>query len=170
MFHQNSDRPPKRPIIGSQAGALNELKNWLKDNQFERLQDGDGLAWDMEIKVQQIPAKGDPKGLLWRLQLQLKREMTGEELVNARILQRPADERLLALIGSASLNMAIKPQVFEAANELEARRLLADHLPKLKAALVKKSLLTVKRGLVGRWVDEKSHFGNGVGGLATPET
>lgn len=159
MYNMDPDKLPKRAVVSSQAGAENELRNWLRDNQFESLTDADGLDWQLDLKVTQVAAPQDPKGLLWQIRLGLRRDVDGAELLAAGILQRPADDRLVDLIGEEVISLTMKPQLFEAANELEAKRIVADALPRLKADLAKKSLIDTKRSLVGRWVDQASRFG-----------
>jgi hypothetical protein len=170
MYSNSTDpeKPPKRPVVGSLAGALNELDNWLKENQYESLSDADGLAWKLDLKVSQAPVKGDPKGLVWRVRIGLRRELDAEDLLAAGILKLPEDERLLGLIGDEIVPLAMKPALHEVPGELEARRLVADELPRLKATLAKKSLIDIKRSLIGRWVDERSRFGGAEKSLTVP--
>jgi hypothetical protein len=162
MYTMDSDKQPKRPVVTTQAAALNEIRNWVRDNQFESLIDADGLDWVLDLGVTQVAAKDDPKGLVWQIRLGLKRILTAPELLKNGILRLPEDQRLLDLLGDEEISLTMKPHLHEVANELESKRLLADLLPRFKADLAKKSLLEVKRQLVGRWVDERALFGSAV--------
>jgi hypothetical protein len=160
MFTTERDKPPRRPVITSLAGALGEIKNWLKENQLDQVRDADGMVWDLSVKVHQVPNPADPKGLLWQIRLGLTADATIREFLQTGALDARKDARLLELIGEHSIKIAMKPMVYDTPDEEAARRLVADLLPKLKANFLKNSLTEVKRTLIGRWVDEQGRFGS----------
>jgi hypothetical protein len=159
MFSTERDKPPRRPVITSLAGALGEIKNWLKENQLDQVRDGDGMVWSLTVKVTQVAEPANPKGLLWQVRLGLATDATVQDLVATGALDARKDARLIELIGSNSINIAMKPTIYDTPDEDAARRLIADLVPKLKASFLKSSLTEVKRMLIGRWVDDRGRFG-----------
>lgn len=154
-----SDKPPKRPVITSLAGALTEVRHWLTENQLNEVRDGDGLAWDLAVKVVQVPDPANPKGLLWQVRLMLKTQAEVAQLLETGTLDAVKDARLIEMIASKSIDLAMRPLTYHVASEEAARSLLVDVLPKLKASFARNSLAEVKRNLVGRYVDEGCRFG-----------
>ncbi len=159
MFSTDSDKRPRRPVITSLAGALGEIKNWLTENQLDQVRDADGMVWTMSVKVTQIADKSDPKGLLWQVRLLLSTSANAAEFLSTGALDAVKDARLINLIGNHSIDIAMKPMVYDTPGEDAARRLIVDLLPKLKANFIKNSLTEVKRSLIGRWVDDHGRFG-----------
>lgn len=163
MFTSDPEKPPRRPVITSLAGALGEIKNWLVENQLDQVRDADGLVWNLGVKVAQVPDKADPKGLLWQVRLLRSTSASAQDFVQTGALDPEKDSRLIHLIAGGAIDIAMKPMVYDTPDEEAARRLIADLLPKLKANFLKNSLTEVKRTLIGRWVDDRGRFGFGVG-------
>lgn len=159
MYTTDSDKPPKRPVITSLAGALTEVRHWLRENQLDQVRDGDGLPWELAVKVTQVPDPASPKGLLWQLRLLIKTRAQISRLVETGTLDAAKDARLIEMIASDSVDLAMRPLTYHAPNEEAARALLVEVLPKLKASFARSSLAEVKRSLVGRYVDEGCRFG-----------
>lgn len=155
---RDSGKRASRPAVSSLTGALAAVDAWLRENQYDEMRDGDGQVWRLETKVTQIPDKSDASGLLWQIQLKLSTAMSAEDLVRTHTLDATTDARLLALIADELVPLSVKPQTHVAPNEDEAKLILAESLPKLKADLVAKSLISVKRELVGRWIDGRGRF------------
>jgi hypothetical protein len=153
------DKLPKRPVVSSLAGALTEVRTWLVENQLDQIRDGEGLVWDLAVKVTQVPDPSDPRRVLWQVRIALSSKVDAAALIKSGLLDPVKDARLLGLLGDAVVDMAMKPLIYRVAAEEAARALVADVLPKLKASFFKSSLAEVKRKLVGRWVDERGHFG-----------
>jgi hypothetical protein len=161
MYTTDRDRPPKRPVVTSLAGALTEVRRWLEENQLHAVKDGDGLAWDLGVTATQIPEPNNPRGLLWQLNLDLKTRVTTRQLVDTATLDRTKDARLIDLIGDEAIELKMRPITYKAPTEDAAKALLAEVLPKLKASFAKSTLSEVKRALVGRFVDEGGRFHGG---------
>src|SRR5690606_16223149 len=130
MFH---DKPPKGPVITSQAGALNQMEGWLKENKFDRVKDAEGTQWKVSVKAIQTPHPKNPKISLWQLKILVTAEATAADLLQSGVLSRDADARLIELLGDDILPLAMKPMSYEASSEEEARSILANALPRLKA-------------------------------------
>lgn len=163
MFTPERDKPPRRPVITSLAGALGEIKNWLAENQLDQVRDADGMIWELSVKVTQVPDPTDPRGLLWQVRLGLSTAAEARDFLATGALDARKDARLISLIGNHSIDIAMKPMVYDTPDEEAARRLIVDLVPKLKANFLKNSLAEVKRMLIGRWVDDRGRFG-----FATP--
>ena len=159
MFHMDSGKPPKRPVISTQTAATAELKRWLEESCLSSFLDGDGQAWSLGLKVSRIPDPATKSGLLWAVRIELKARVSGLDLLATGVLCPDKDHRLLTLIGEDLVTMATKPSVYQANHEAEARQILAQALPQLKESLSRQSLVGVKRDLVGRWVDDHCRFG-----------
>ncbi len=159
MFNAERDKQPRRPVITSLAGALGEIKNWLKENQLDQVRDADGMVWELSVKVAQVPDPVNPRGLFWQVRLGLATAAKAQDFISTGALDAQKDARLITLIGSHSVDIAMKPMTYDTADEDAARRLIADLLPKLKANFLKNSLTEVKRTLIGRWVDDRGRFG-----------
>lgn len=149
---------PTRPAVPSQTGALAAIEAWVRENRFDEVCDADGQRWSLKTEVTQVPDQADSRKLLWQIQLKLTTTMSGADLVRTHALDAAKDARLLALVGDELVAMSMRPQTHLALNEDEAKLLLAESLPKLKGELAAKSLLPVKRELVGRWIDGRGRF------------
>jgi hypothetical protein len=159
MFRTDSGRPLKRPVISTLTAATAELKKWLEESCLSTFQDGDGQAWQLGLKVTQRPDPATTNGLLWAIRLGLTAQVSGRELVSTGVLCPDKDHRLLSLIGVDLVPMAMRPSIYQAANESEARQVLVVALPDLRKTLEKQSLVEVKRDLIGRWLDDQCRFG-----------
>ena len=149
---------PTRPTVSSLTGALAAIDAWVRDHRFDSLTDADGQAWNLKTEVTQIPDAADSRKLLWQIQLKLSATVSGQDLVRTHALDIDKDARLLALVADHEVPMAMRPQTHVVPNEDEAKLLLAETLPKFKAEFEAKSLISVKRELVGRWVDARGRF------------
>jgi hypothetical protein len=70
-----------------------------------------------------------------------------------------ADARLLSLIEGETIPLVVKPVVRVATGLEDARRIVRDELPRLKAKLTEASSRDLKRALVARWLEKISVFG-----------
>ena len=61
MYNMLDEKLPKPPVISSQAGALNQMESWLKENRYDRVKDADGMTWDVDVRATSIPHPKDPK-------------------------------------------------------------------------------------------------------------
>lgn len=159
MFTTDPEKRPRRPVISSLAGALGEIKNWLKENQLDQVRDADGMVWELSVKAAQVRDPANPKGLLWQVRLGLETTAKAQDFIATGALDAKKDARLIELVGDHAINIAMKPMVYDTPDEEAARRLVADLVPKLKANFLKNSLTEIKRTLIGRWVDDRGRFG-----------
>lgn len=159
MYNMDDDRPPKKPVIGSQAGALAEIERWMRENRHDVIEDADGLAWRLGIATEERAARLAPRKLEIELKFQLHTSVTPEDLVRTRSFDPVADARLLALIEGETIPLVMKPIVRVAGSLEEARRIVRDELPRLEAKLKEASLRDLKRALVARWLEKISIFG-----------
>lgn len=160
MYTTDDDRPAKKPVIGSQAGALAEIARWMRDNRYDHVTDADGLDWQLAIETQEGPAKDNPRELAIELRFCLSATVTAESLIRTQTLDATADERLIALLADAEIPLAMRPIAKLARGAEEARRMIRDELPELRRRLVDPKIRQYKRMVVARWLDKISLFGS----------
>ena len=154
------DKIPSRPVVKSAISAIDEWERWLYENHFRKLVDGDGLDWLLEMKVDELPADHQIHGGKMVITMQLGVDVGAEEFIRTGTLDPVEDERLLALIGSRLVPLRMRPVTHEAKDLNAGRELLSRVLPELRENTKKSRLREIKRGLIGRWIDELSAFGN----------
>jgi hypothetical protein len=159
VFSTDADRRPKRPLVTSLAGALEDVRRWQEENRLDVIKDGEGQPWAVEVRVVHGPNHQKPKGLLWNLKVLLTARVGAEDLKATCGFDAKDDARLLALVGDSVIDLSVRPLTYTAETEEAARLLIADVLPRLRASFARNALVDVKRQLVGRWVDEHSRFG-----------
>lgn len=159
MYSRNDDKRPSRPVVTSLSHALSEIDHWVSENKFDRIKDGDGLTWNLDLAIKPVPNRENTHGLLWEATVRLHVAATAEMFIETGTLHRVSDERLIALIGDADIKVALKPSVYTAKSEDEMRQIVASVVPKLKVHLMKNSFYDVKRRLIGRFVDQSQWFG-----------
>jgi hypothetical protein len=155
----DDDRPPKKPVIGSQAGALAEIERWMRENRHDLIEDADGLAWRLTIETEERAARLAPRELEIELRFHVRTSVTPEDLVRTKAFDPVADARLLSLLEGETIPLFMKPVVRVATGLEEARRVVRDELPRLRARLTEASLRDLKRALVARWLEKISVFG-----------
>lgn len=159
MYNTGDDKLPKKPVISTLAAALEDITRWQHTHALSVIKDRDGQVWSVRISL--VPV-ADPKRvdmLRLKLKVQLTTATSGVGLIATGVLSPSKDSRLLGMIGTAEVPMTMRPNTYLVGSEDEARALLAEQLPKLRATMAADSLADVKRHLVGRWVDEHSLFG-----------
>lgn len=152
-------RRPSRPAVASLASALAAVERWLSENRYDSVRDGDGLDWRLALEVTHIPAPGDANKVLWQVRLDLAVDVGYAELVRSGVLDAKKDARLLELVGEEMVPLRMKPRLVTAPSEEELRLMFAEAVPKLRAEIAGKSLISIKRELIGRWIDQRGRFG-----------
>lgn len=159
MYSMDQNKMPRRPVVLSQAAASAEFELWVRENRYEKVLDGDGLPWHVELTAMPIP---DPENLprgMWELRMEARVEVNATSLLATGTMDPIADERLLLLIGTESIPLQMKPEVRYARSLEESKRALFEMIPKVKDTLVKGSLRDIKRALIGQWIDRRCLFG-----------
>lgn len=151
---------PSRPIVKSSIGAQADWERWLYENHFQRLLDGDGLDWSLELSIDQLPDDDDRHGCRFVVTLQLGADVNIETFLKTGTIDREGDERMTTLIGERKVPLRMKPMVHHAKGEKEARELLVRILPELRETIASSRLREIKRSLIGRWIDEQGVFGS----------
>lgn len=159
MYSTYDQRPPKKLVIGSLASAEAELEHWLRENRYDCLEDADGLAWQLKILSNERAAADQPKELEIELRFALTATANPEDLVKTHTLNPIADRRLLEMIAGEAIPMSIRPLVFVARGREEARRIIRDELPRLRARLRDPKIREIKRHLVAKWIEKITIFG-----------
>jgi hypothetical protein len=153
------DRLPSKPVIKSLTGAQAEWENWLSQNKFELMRDGDGIDWHVAMTFEQLPSELDRHKGKWIATIQLGIDIPMARLIESGTMDSEQDARLIFLAGSGKIPLRMKKLRYEAQGENEMREILVRILPELRENFRKTSLHTIKRNLVHRWVDSLSNFG-----------
>ena len=166
MYSMDLDKLPRRAVVPSQLTAEAEFRTWLRENCFDRIKDKDGLEWLIaaEMELESMPsnassASHNPSNpMLWVIRIALSASVDAKTFVSTKTLKPDEDERLIAMLEGESIPLKMKPREYRVTDEVEAQRVLADELPKLRDDLRSTSLIELKRALIGRWVDSRCSF------------
>lgn len=158
MSIMDNDKLPKRPVVTSKTAADAEFDYWLKENNFSSLKDGDGLAWNLNLKIARVPEPA-AREAPWTLTLHLTAQVNAKTLVETHTLEPDLDSRLIELIGEHTIDINLKPIQRKAMTKEDARRMLAVVLPETRDKVALASFREIKRSLVGRWIDQTRVFG-----------
>lgn len=153
------DRLPSKPVIKSLTGAQAEWENWLLNNNFQFLRDGDGIDWRVSMAFEQLPSEIDQHQGKWIATLQIDADLPISKLIETGTLDAEQDDRLIILAGSGNIPLRMRRLRYEAQGENEMRETLVRVLPELRENFGKTSLHEVKRTLLGRWVESLAGFG-----------
>lgn len=154
----DNDKLPKRPAVASQTAADAEFDYWLRENNFDRIKDGDGLFWKLDLQVFRQPEPA-AREAPWILTLHLTTKVSAKILIGTQTLDAVQDSRLIDLMGDHVIDINLKPVQHKAMTREDARRLLAVVLPETRLKMEAASLKEIKRTLVGRWIDQSRVFG-----------
>jgi hypothetical protein len=153
------ERPPSKPVIKSLTSAQAEWDNWLLQNNFEFMRDGDGIDWRVVMTFEQLPSDLDRHKGKWVATIQVSIDLPMKRLVETGTLDPEQDGRLIFLAGTGQIPLRMKKLRYEAPGENEMRETMARVLPELRDNFRKLSLHEVKRNLVCRWVESLGIFG-----------
>lgn len=166
MYSMDLDKLPRRAVVPSQLSAEAEFKAWLRENCFDRMKDKDGLEWQVSATMEienasagQVPGgQNQTNAPHWVIRISLSAAVDGPTFCRTKTLNPEEDERLLAMLEGESIPLCMRPREFRISDEIEAQRILADELPRLRDDLRNSSLIELKRALIGRWVDSRHTF------------
>lgn len=153
------ERLPSKPVIKSLTSAQAEWDNWLLQNNFELMRDGDGLDWRVAMTFEQLPSELDRHKGKWIATIQLGVDIPMKRLIETGTIDPGQDNRLIFLAGEGAIPLRMKKLRYEALGENEMRETMTRVLPELRDNFRKMSLHEVKRNLIGRWVDTLGAFG-----------
>lgn len=153
------DRLPSKPVIKSLTGAQAEWDNWLLNNNFQFLRDGDGVDWRVTMTFEQLPSEIDRHQGKWIATVQIGADLPVAKLIETGTFDPEQDGRLIALAGEGMIPLRMRRLRYEALGENDMRETLVRVLPELRENFGKTSLHEIKRALVGRWTDGLSSFG-----------
>jgi hypothetical protein len=159
MYNTDNDKIPRQHLAASSRSAREQFQNWLTENDLQQIHDADGTPWKLTVKVLEKPSADDLHQAVFDAQLYMKADASADEFVKTGILNPESDERLIAMIGDARIPLQMKPVEFSAPNAEQLRLEFADRVGEVKKKLQSSSLATIKRQLIGRWIDERAVFG-----------
>jgi hypothetical protein len=165
--------PPKdlkitKALIPSYTAAMQSMESWMAANHRQAPSDLDGLVWQIQVKTVLEPlsmsspraslAKDPSHELCWVTTLWAEGVLTGENLVAQGVLDPELDQRLLAFIGAHKIPMVLRPKTIVLESEQATREMLLTEIPLIIHTIQQSTNKTLKRKLVGRWIDQSREF------------
>ncbi|MCX6130968.1 MAG: hypothetical protein NTX25_18160 [Proteobacteria bacterium] len=150
----------RRPLLASLASADAEFNKWVTSRGYHELSDTQGGVWQFIFNLVQLPHPDDTQAILYKLQISLIGELTQANLLSTGVCKPNTDARLLSLLGPDKISISMKPRVFESESLDTLRNLFAKERFNIRNSLMKTDLSTMKRRLIGQWIDRKCLFGN----------
>ena len=154
MEVQSKSHPP---LIPSQLSAKRSVEQW-NYQRSRTVKDKDGLVWSLHINNQQSSSATDSTTITWNIRVQLKCQVDAETLIETKTLHEKDDLRMITLLNDRKIEFALKPITFSAGHEEEAFGLVNRNLSKYLKNIETTSLHTIKRALIGRFIDEQLKF------------
>ena len=146
------------PVVPSAFRATQEAEWWTSLHDYRRLTDAAGLDWQLHATEQQKPDPEDHRVLLWGLSISLTCHVTAATLAQTGTLDPVADERLVGLLGDASIPMEMRPRLLWGREPSEIHADLKVYLPQLRRQIKTSELHQVKRQLAEKWTECLTSF------------
>jgi hypothetical protein len=150
----------RRPVIPSVASADAEFNHWVERQGWQDFRDANGGLWQLELKLQQLPHPQDTQATLYRLQIGLHCVLNVRHLVEVAAFDAIDDARLLQMLDEDQVPVAMKSRVLENVSLETLRGELADDLHRLRKSLEKVDLNSMRKRVIGQWIDRKQRFGS----------
>jgi hypothetical protein len=150
----------RRPVIASVASAAAEFNHWVEQKAQKDFKDANGGVWLLQLNLQQLPHPQDTQAALYRLSIGLSCELNVRHLVEVGACDPQEDERLLQLLGEDRIPVAMKKRVMENSNLENLRQELGDELVRIRKSLEKIDLNSMRKRVIGQWIDRKQLFGS----------
>ncbi|MDQ3235227.1 MAG: hypothetical protein M3Q07_25745 [Pseudobdellovibrionaceae bacterium] len=150
----------RRPVIASVASADAEFNHWVERQGYREFKDANGGIWQLHMKLRQLPHPHDTQASLYRLQIDLKCELDTRHLVEVGAYDSKEDERLLLRLGTDRVPVEMKSRIMETPSIENLRGELVDELDRIRKSLEKIDLNSMRKRVIGQWVDRKQLFGS----------
>lgn len=155
----NSEMPGSLQRTTTNAlGATYQFSTWLRNNNYHKVQDIDGLNWNLTIRSQLLPNPEDIHQGLWTFWFRMQADPGVSDLVKSGLYHEDQDARLLAIIGDERIPMIWNRPQQNAETIEECRRCLIAEIEAVRTLLKSKGLHDIKKTLVSRWVQQKRVF------------
>ena len=156
MFSEKSGSTSQ--ITTNSIGATYQFQTWLKNNNYHSLEDGVGWQWFLEVESRLAPNPEDTQGGVCYVKVLVSTQLDSKSLVETEVFDDKEDKRLLEMIGEAQVPVTFNRPEKMFLNVEEARRDLVEEVNKIREMLQSDELGSIKRKLVGQWVDNKCLF------------
>jgi hypothetical protein len=153
-------RTTKRPVIASVASADAEFNHWVERQGYQEFKDANGGVWQLQMKLQQLPHPHDTQAALYRLTIGLNCILDVRHLVEVGAYDSKDDERLLQKLGTDRVPVAMKSRIMETPSVENLRGELVDELHRMRKSLEKIDLNSMRKRVIGQWIDRKQLFGS----------
>jgi hypothetical protein len=150
----------RRPVIASVASAAAEFNHWVEQKTRQDFKDANGGIWQLQLDLQQLPHPQDTQAALFRLNIGLNCDLNARHLVEVGAYDALEDQRLLQLLGEDRIPVAMKKRVMENSSLENLRSELADELVRIRKSLEKIDLNSMRKRVIGQWIDRKQLFGS----------
>jgi hypothetical protein len=150
----------RRPVIASVASAAAEFNHWVEQKAQKDFKDANRGIWQLQLDLQQLPHPEDTQGALFRLTIGLSCELDACHLVEVGAYDAQEDQRLLQLLGDDRIPVAMKKRVMESPSLENLRTELADELLRIRKSLEKIDLNSMRKRVIGQWIDQRQIFGS----------
>lgn len=161
MYNMEFDRPPSKPVIPSHASASAEFSTWVRQNRYDTLVDGAGLAWDVDVELKQLPDPSDLKASIWSIEITVSALPSAEDFFKTGTLSPTleSDQRLGDLLEETRVPLRIRTIKHEASTLEDLRAFASEVLPKIREHLAGQSFHDLKRQRAAALVKESRVFG-----------
>jgi hypothetical protein len=147
-------------VIASVASAAAEFNHWVEQKAQKDFKDANGGVWQLQLNLQQLPHPEDTQGALFRLTIGLSCDLDARHLVEVGAYDAQEDHRLLQLLGGDRIPVAMKKRVMESPSLENLRTELADELLRIRKSLEKIDLNSMRKRVIGQWIDQRQTFGS----------
>jgi hypothetical protein len=158
MDFETESAQARKFIIGSAASAQREVDIWLRENAGRRVTDGDGLVWDLDLKITELPSTTETKGGQWHVSGQLTATATADEFIRTKTLDAIQDARLIELLEKGVVELRLKPMIIKCHSLEEVQMRVAELIPDLRTRFQTQPLRDIKRSLIGAWINQTLQF------------
>lgn len=159
MYSTPWDDRPSKPFITSQRHAQEEFAAWLKENDLHRLEDAEGLVWNLKVQSQELPRHDDLHAGEWRLIFLVSCLASAGDFIRTGTLDEVKDARLISLIGSQQVQLKMRPRQFAFKTIEDTRSFMVDYVASLRKEMKASNLQSTKRRLIGQHIHRIMGFG-----------
>ena len=144
------------PVIPSQKAAQEQFGDWLKRSRMSTLVDLDHQVWELTYEVSPY------RDALWQGKVRAGLTATTREYVKAQVLDQQGDARFIRLLGDKLPTVYFAPDPILGPGEDAVLVGLREKVLEMDAFFKEKESRSIKRKLLGRWLDQQKEFGHGL--------
>ena len=143
-----------RPVTVSLSSANAEFNRWLEENDYARIFDQRGHAWQLETRLDLLPHPINVSGSWFRLIAHISCTISAESLVETGILDKDKDARLIQMVGKERYSVRLERVLHEGESVEKLREIRRERLGRIREFLRGKDFSETFRATVGRWINQ----------------